>query len=96
MRVYPCLNQSIFGAGDMKRLVILIFILNALLLALMVPGGASVPWIAIEGLVLAGLFLWLPAPWLRRGLAWGLGCYTACRPCLSCSTQWSGRAWAAP
>ncbi|GGY70052.1 sulfatase-like hydrolase/transferase [Marinobacter zhanjiangensis] len=57
----------------MKRLVILIFILNALLLALVVPGGASVPWIAIEGLVLAGLFLWLPAPWLRRGLAWGAG-----------------------
>lgn len=39
----------------MKRLVILIFVLNALLLALMVPGRASAPWIAAEGLVLAAL-----------------------------------------
>lgn len=57
----------------MQRLAILIFVLNALLLALMVPGPASVPWLAAEGLVLAALFLWLPDRWLKRGLAWGVG-----------------------
>ncbi|MFC4261023.1 hypothetical protein ACFOZ5_18535 [Marinobacter lacisalsi] len=57
----------------MRRLVFLVFVLNALLLALMIPGSASVPWIAAEGLVLAGLFLWLPARSLRLGLAWGAG-----------------------
>lgn len=57
----------------MQRLVILIFVLNALLLALMVPGHASMPWIAAEGLLLAALFLWLPDRWLKRGLAWGVG-----------------------
>lgn len=57
----------------MQRLVIMIFLLNGLLLALMVPGHASVPWIAAEGLALAGLFLCLPQRWLKRGLAWGVG-----------------------
>ena len=57
----------------MRRMVLLLFLLNALLVALMVPGSASVPWIAAEGLVLAGLVLWLPAHGLRRGLAWSAG-----------------------
>ncbi|MFL1404432.1 hypothetical protein ACJO2E_03675 [Marinobacter sp. M1N3S26] len=57
----------------MARLAFLTFLLNAFLVALMVPGDASLPWIAAETLVLAGLFLWLPDRWLRLGLARGVG-----------------------
>ena len=57
----------------MARLAILTFLLNASLVALLVPGSASLPWLAVETLVLVGLFLWLPARWLRWGLAWGVG-----------------------
>lgn len=57
----------------MRRLLFLVVVLNVALVALVVPGAASVPWVAAEGLALVALFLCLPAQNLRRGVAWTVG-----------------------
>lgn len=57
----------------MRRLVLLVVFLNALLVALLIPGGSGLPWLATEALILAALLLLLPVCRLQTGLAWLAG-----------------------
>ena len=57
----------------MRRLIVTTLLLNALFLALLLPDYPSIPWIAADALILAGVIAVLPAGRGKRYLAGGVG-----------------------
>lgn len=55
------------------RVLIILFVLNVLFIGLQLPGAGPLPWVALEALVLVGLFALIPEGRWSHRLAWLLG-----------------------
>ncbi|BES72275.1 hypothetical protein RE428_32930 [Marinobacter nanhaiticus D15-8W] len=55
------------------RVLTILFVLNALFIGLQLPGAGRLPWVALEALVLVGLFALIPSSRWSHRLAWVVG-----------------------